>query len=309
MDTLDTLIRSQALPATYRQMVNEVHRPAAEHIVKRHRALGRPIVAGLCGCQGSGKSTMASFLKALLEAEGLKTAILSLDDLYLPLSERERLGREVHPLLRTRGVPGTHDVALGLALIDALTGGPAEVSMPCFNKAEDDRAAAEAWPRITAPVDVILFEGWCVGAVPQAEADLLEPINALEREEDGDGFWRRYVNGQLKGDYKQLFGRIDVLVMLKAPSFDTVYGWRSLQEQKLADKVRSQGLTGTRIMGPQEIRRFLMFYQRLTEWILREMPRRAEILIPLNDEHRLLGVEIRSDDVGQSQPAKPPSAR
>jgi D-glycerate 3-kinase len=306
MDTLDILIRSQALPAAYRQMVNEVHRPAVEHIVQRHGAVGRPIVVGLCGCQGSGKSTMASFLRALLEAGGLRAAVLSLDDLYLPLSERERLGREVHPLLRTRGVPGTHDAALGLALIDALTGGPAEVSMPCFNKAEDDRAAAEAWPRIAAPVDVILFEGWCVGALPQADADLIEPINTLEREEDRDGFWRRYVNAQLKGDYSRLFGRIDVLIMLKAPNFDTVYGWRSLQEQKLADKVRSQGLTGTRIMGPQEIRRFLMFYQRLTEWILREMPDRAEILIPLNEAHRLLGVEIRG---GQPQPAKPPSAR
>ena len=107
------------------------------------------------------------------------------------------------------------------------------------------------------------------------------------------GFWRRYVNAELKGGYSRLFGRIDVLVMLKAPSFDTVYGWRSLQEKKLSDKVKSQGLTGTKIMGPQEIRRFLMFYQRLTEWILREMPGRADILIPLNEEHRLLGVEIR----------------
>ncbi|HSS14052.1 MAG TPA: hypothetical protein VLL04_09170, partial [Rhizomicrobium sp.] len=216
----------------------------------------------------------------------------------LPLSERERLGREVHPLLRTRGVPGTHDVALGLSLIDALTDGPTEVSMPCFDKAQDDRAPATAWPRIAAPVDVILFEGWCVGALPQADADLVEPINALEREEDRDGFWRRYVNAELKGGYSRLFGRIDVLAMLKAPSFDTVYGWRSLQEKKLGDKVRSQGLTGTRIMGPQEIRRFLMFYQRLTEWILQEMPNRAEILMPLDEGHRLLGLEIKRDEAG-----------
>jgi D-glycerate 3-kinase len=296
MDALDLLIQSQALPATYRQMVNEVHRPAAEHIIKRHRAFGRPIIVGLCGCQGSGKSTMASFLRALLETEGLKAAVLSLDDLYLPLSERERLAREVHPLLRTRGVPGTHDVALGMALMDSLTDGPAEVPVPCFNKAEDDRAPAGAWPRIASPVDVVLFEGWCVGSLPQADADLIEPINSLEREEDRDGFWRRYVNAELKDGYHRLFGRIDVLVMLKAPSFDTVYGWRSLQEKKLSDKVKSQGLTGTRIMGPEEIRRFLMFYQRLTEWILREMPHRAEILIPLDEDHRLLGVQIRGHD-------------
>lgn len=293
MEALDVLIRSQALPETYRQMVDEVHRPAAAHMAERRRAMGRPIVVGLCGCQGSGKSTMASFLKALLEAEGLKSAVLSLDDLYLTLSERERLGREVHPLLRTRGVPGTHDVAMGLALIDRLTDGPADVPVPRFDKAEDDRAPAEAWPRIVSPVDVILFEGWCVGALPQADAELIAPINALEREEDGEGFWRRYVNAKLAGDYSRLFGRIDMLLMLKAPSFDAVYGWRLLQEKKLGDKVRGQGLTGTRIMGPQEVRRFLMFYQRLTEWILQEMPARADILIPLDEEHRLLGVEIK----------------
>jgi D-glycerate 3-kinase len=293
MDALDLLIRSQALPAAYRQMVNEVHRPAAEHIAERHRAMGRPIVVGLCGSQGSGKSTMASFLKVLLEAEGLKAAVLSLDDLYLPLSERERLGCEVHPLLRTRGVPGTHDVSMGLALFDTLADGPAEVPVPRFDKAEDDRASTEVWPRIASPVDVILFEGWCVGALPQSDLDLIEPVNALEREEDCDGFWRRHVNAELKGNYSRLFGRIDVLVMLKAPSFDAVYDWRSLQEKKLSDKIRSQGLTGTRIMGPQQIRRFLMFYQRLTEWILHEMPKRADILIPLDENHRLLGVQIR----------------
>src|SRR4051812_24782738 len=112
MQTLDALLRSQALPATYRQMVDRVHRPAAERIAETRRALGRPIVAGLCGSQGSGKSTMALFLQVLLQDRGLKTAILSLDDLYLTLPERERLAADVHPLLRTRGVPGTHDVGL-----------------------------------------------------------------------------------------------------------------------------------------------------------------------------------------------------
>jgi D-glycerate 3-kinase len=294
MDALDALIRDQALPSAYRQMVNDVHLPAARYIAGRQRALGRPVIVGLCGSQGSGKSTMASFLKALLEAEGLKAAVLSLDDLYLPLAERERLGREVHPLLRTRGVPGTHDAALGLALFDALTDGSGDVAVPRFDKAEDDRAPARSWSCVSAPVDVILFEGWCVGALPQAEAELVAPVNALELEEDCDGFWRRYVNAELEGSYSRLFGRIDLLIMLKAPSFDAVYGWRSLQEQKLADRVRSQDLKGTRIMGPQEIRRFLMFYQRLTERILEEMPARADILIPLDEAHRLLGVEIRA---------------
>ena len=200
MDALDSLIRSHALPAAYRQMVDRIHRPAAERIAEARRSLGRPIVAGLCGSQGSGKSTMAAFLKVLLEARGLKTTVLSLDDLYLTLPERERLATEVHPLLRTRGVPGTHDVGLGHALIDVLSDGVAEVSMPRFDKAEDTRASSETWPCVAAPVDVILFEGWCVGALPQAEAVLHAPINALERDEDADGVWRGYVNERLKGD-------------------------------------------------------------------------------------------------------------
>jgi len=293
MDTVDTLIRSQALPAAYRQMVDRIHRPVAERIAEVRRTRGRPIVAGLCGSQGSGKSTMALFLRTLLEGRGLKTAILSLDDLYLTLPQRERLGAETHPLLRTRGVPGTHDVGLGLALMDVLSEGVAEVSMPRFDKAEDTRAPAETWPRVAAPVDVILFEGWCVGAIPQDEAALIEPVNALERDEDRDGSWRRYVNGQLKGAYAGLFGRIDVLAMLQAPGFDAVYDWRSLQETKLAEKVRREGLAGARVMDAQQIHRFLMFYQRLTEWILEEMPGRADILMPLDEGHRIGRVEFR----------------
>ena len=293
MDALDALIRSQALPGAYRQMVDRIHRPAAERIAARREQLGRPIVVGLCGSQGSGKSTMASFLKALLEDKGLKAAVLSLDDIYLTLPERERLARDVHPLLRTRGVPGTHDTGLGVALIDVLSDGVAEVSMPRFDKAEDTRAPASAWPRLASPVDVILFEGWCVGAIPQDDAALETPLNALERDEDPDGAWRRYVNERLKTDYAALYARIDMLALLKAPSFEVVFGWRSLQEKKLADRVRRERLTGTKVMGPDEIRRFLMFYQRLTEHILAEMPGRADILMPMDEEHRILGVEFR----------------
>lgn len=293
METVDALIRSQALPAAYRPMVERVHRPAAERIAEVRKARGRPIVAGLCGSQGSGKSTMALFLKVLLEERGLKAAILSLDDLYLTLPERERLAAEAHPLLKTRGVPGTHDVGLGVALLDILADGPAEVSMPRFDKAEDTRAPAALWPRVASPVDVILFEGWCVGAIAQDEAALVEPVNALEREEDADGAWRRYVNDRLKTDYAALFARIDILAMLQAPSFEVVYGWRSLQEKKLAERVRREGLAGARVMDDLQIRRFLMFYQRLTQWILEEMPGRADILMPLDEDHRISGVEFR----------------
>jgi D-glycerate 3-kinase len=290
---LDLLMREHALPEAYRAMVEAVHRPAAARIAQRRRDLGRPIVAGLCGSQGSGKSTMAAFLATLLEAEGLTAAVLSIDDLYLTLPEREGLARDVHPLLRTRGVPGTHDVGLGHALFDVLTGSaPAEVSMPRFDKAEDTRADAGTWPRIAAPVDVVLFEGWCVGAVAQADADLAQPVNTLERDEDADGRWRTYVNDRLRGDYAGLFGRIDILAMLQAPSFEAVFAWRALQERKLADRVAREGGAGRKVMSPDEIRRFLMFYQRLTQHILAEMPDRAEIVMPLTADHRISGARF-----------------
>jgi D-glycerate 3-kinase len=294
MSALARLIREHALPDPYLEMVEAVHRPAAAHIAARRRALGRPIVVGLCGSQGSGKSTMAAFLAALLAEDGLTSAVLSIDDLYLTRAQRERLGAGVHPLLRTRGPPGTHDAGLGLALLDVLTfGGAAEVALPRFDKAEDDRAPAEAWPIVPAPVEVVLLEGWCVGAIPQDEAALAEPVNALERDEDPDGVWRRYVNDQLKGVYAALFERIDVLALLQAPGFEAVYDWRLLQEQKLAERVAREGLAGRRVMSPHEIRRFLMFYQRLTQHILAEMPGRAEIVMPLGTDHRIFGVTIR----------------
>lgn len=293
MDALDALIQKEALPKAYRQTVDRIHRPVADEIARRRRQLGRSIVVGLCGVQGAGKSTMASVLKLLLEGLKLKTAVLSLDDIYLTLAEREDLARKVHPLLRTRGPPGTHDTGLGFALVDVLSDGVAEVSMPLFDKARDDRAPAVRWPRLAAPVDVILFEGWCVGAVAQPDAALAEPVNALERDEDPDGTWRRYVNDRLKSDYAALFARIDLLALLQAPGFQAVYGWRSLQEQKLAERMRREGAADARIMGPEEIGRFVQFYQRLTEWILQEMPARADILMPMDADQRILSVEFR----------------
>jgi D-glycerate 3-kinase len=295
MDALDALMSAMSLPASYRRMVEAVHRPVASAIARRQADLRRPMVVGLCGSQGSGKSTMAAFLKALLQDQGLRAAILSLDDLYLPRGQREHLARTAHPLLLTRGAPGTHDPGLGMALIDILTDrSGAEVSLPRFDKAEDDRAAAQTWPRVRAPIDVVLLEGWCVGAAPQPDTVLGEPINPLERDQDADGRWRRYVNAQLKGDYARLFSRIDVLALLQAPSFDVVFGWRALQEKRLAERVAREGISGRRVMSDEEIGAFLMHYQRLTEWILEEMPGRADIVMPLDPNHRITGVRFRS---------------
>jgi len=225
---------------------------------------GRPPVIGLCGAQGSGKTTLAARLAARIP----QTVTLSLDDLYLPRASRLALADAVHPLLRTRGVPGTHDVELGRAILADLGAGR-PVRLPRFDKATDDRLPESQWPRVTPPYRCILFEGWCVGARPQPAAALADPVNPLERDEDGDGRWRTYVNARLAEAYRPLFAPIDRLVLLAAPDWPTVYRWRRQQEMAL----RARG--GEAVMDDVALARFVAHYERLTRWILAEMPTRA----------------------------------
>ena len=252
----------------------------------------RPLVLGICGSQGSGKSTVSRELKERLEARGETVALLSIDDLYLGREARAKLAADVHPLFITRGVPGTHDTALGLKLFDDLKAGKT-VHLPRFDKASDEPLPESVWPEATAPT-VILFEGWCVGARPQRDATLAQPVNALEEHEDGDAVWRTYVNTALKGPYAQLFAHIDRLVLLAAPDFPTVRLWRGQQERSLARRLRREGRTGTRVMSEAELTRFIDHYQRLTGHILRDMPGRADLVIRLDVNRRPIHVSKAS---------------
>jgi D-glycerate 3-kinase len=243
----------------------------------------RPLVVGICGAQGSGKSTLANGLLRGLREAGIAAATLSIDDLYLTLAERERLAREVHPLLRTRGVPGTHDVDLGLSVIADIDARRPTL-LPRFDKSRDDRAPVERWDAVDEPLDVLLFEGWCVGAHPQPAEALIEPINALERDEDPDGRWRRYVNAALEGRYRPLFDRIDFLALLAAPGFEVVRAWRIQQENDLRAH-SAPGAPG--VMTDDQIARFIQHYERLTRHILAEMPGRADVTIALDADRRV----------------------
>lgn len=274
-------------------MIEEVNASLAAHIGAAVKQRTSTMVVGLCGAQGSGKSTLAAQLQALLEDQQIGTAVISIDDLYLTRAERVALGSNVHPLLQTRGVPGTHDVALGLRVLDALAA-PGRVAIPSFDKSSDDRRRQEEWPTVDAPVKVILLEGWCVGAVPQAAALLAAPVNALENELDTDARWRRYVNDALAGAYRGLFGRLDLLILLKAPSFDVVYGWRLEQEHELREQVRYAGGAPARVMSDPEVLAFVSHYERLTRHILAEMPSRADVVVELGSDRSVKRLLTRS---------------
>jgi D-glycerate 3-kinase len=251
----------------------------ADRIAAAPRPVGGALVVGLTGPQGSGKSTLAAALPALLSARGLRAATLALDDLYLPKADRQRLARDVHPLFATRGVPGTHDAALGAELLAAL-GEPRDVVVPSFDKGADDRRPRSEWPRLRGPFDVIVFEGWCVGARPQPPEALVDPVNDLERDDDPDGVWRRAVNDALAGAYRPLFDPIGFQILLRAPSFETVFGWRRQQELPLRAAGGGQS--------DAELARFIQHYERLTRWIDAEMPNRADVTVQLGPEREVL---------------------
>jgi len=242
----------------------------------------RTPVFAISGLQGSGKSTLALQIAALGEAAGLRVAVLSLDDLYLTRDERKRLAHAVHPLLVTRGPPGTHDVTLGCRVLDALKAG-APVALPRFDKLADDRTSEEAWTQMPDRVDLVLFEGWCLGATAEEEAALAAPLNALERDEDPDGRWRRYCNDAVRRDYPALWSRIDALWFLQPPAFDIVRTWRWQQEQAMV--AREPGRHG---MGRAQLDRFIQHYERTSRHLLATLPGTAERVVRLDEARRPL---------------------
>ena len=241
----------------------------------------RPYVLGLSGLQGSGKSSLARVMKTQAEARGWATEILSLDDFYYARSERDMLSQRVHPLLRTRGVPGTHEIELLMSVLVALAHASEKLPVisPRFDKGRDTRIPPSRWPRITRPPQLVILEGWALGIRPQSQAALATPINDLERSEDADGSWRRWVNRQLRG-YQPLWRMFDALIVLQAPSWDIVQRWRSEQEEDLL--ARHAPLA----MDAEAMKRFLAHFERLSRHALATLPALADSVVEYdNDRH------------------------
>lgn len=258
--------------------------PLANWINEQHDST--PIIIGINGAQGSGKSTLSKILSELLQHGFEKNVVtLSIDDLYKTQQQRTEMAKTVHPLFKTRGVPGTHDVELGISLLTQLKQQTANTLLPVFDKALDDRKHKKYWQVVDDKVDIILFEGWCVGSVAEEEQMLTKDINELEKNEDQLMHWRQYVNQQLSGEYQQLFSLIDKLIMLKIPDFEKVMVWRKLQEDKLKQTLNIK--TSDKIMSATDINRFIMHFERITRHTLKEMPQRADIVLEINHNHQI----------------------
>lgn len=242
---------------------------------------GTPVL-GLAGVQGTGKSTLAGQLVDAAAAQGRKAVAISIDDVYLTRAERQRLAREVHPLLATRGPPGTHDVAMACQLIDALRSlAPGDdLGLPGFDKIADERLSGDAWQRASGPVDLIVLEGWFLKTPPEPDAAMEAPLNSLERERDVEGRWRRHCNTAL-GSYAPLWARIDHLVFLQPPGFEVVRQWRWQQEQDLQARH-----PGRRAMDHAQVMAFIEYFERVSRQALRTLPGLADTVIRIDARRR-----------------------
>lgn len=238
-------------------------------------------VYAIAGLQGSGKSTLAAQVAQAAAARGLRVAVLSVDDCYLGRRERARLGRGVHPLLATRGPPGTHEVALACDTLDALRA-HGRARLPRFDKLADTRLPPSRWPAVRG-IDLTLFEGWFLKTPAQTAAELAAPVNALERDEDRDGRWRGYCNQALAERYPALWRRLDRLLFLQPPGFDTVPDWRWQQERQA--RARAPGRGG---MDRAQVRRFVCLFERVSRQALARLPAIAELSLRLDAQRRVL---------------------
>ena len=253
----------------------------------------KPLMIGLAGGQGSGKTTISSILTLILKKYfKLNVFKFSIDDFYKTREDRKKLSTMKHPLLMTRGVPGTHDIDLMLKFFTKVKSKFFKnLEVPKFNKAIDDRYKKSLWYKLKSKPDVVIFEGWCVGAKAQKASELKKPINSLEKVYDQKAEWRSHVNNQLKTKYKTLFNQLDGLLYLKAKNFNLLRKWRLKQERKLW--IQKKNKKNLKIMSSGDVVNFMQTYQRITQQMFKDALKSSSTIMNLNSNHQIEKIKFK----------------
>ena len=252
-----------------------------------------PLIIGLAGGQGTGKTTIASIISLILTKYfKLKVFKISIDDFYKTRNERKKISKSIHPLLMIRGVPGTHDYKIIYEFFKKIKNKKfTKFRLPKFDKSKDERYNKKLWYKINSKPDIIIFEGWCVGAKSQKNSELIKSKNSLEKISDQNFIWRKYVNLQLKKNYKNLFRQIDEIIYLKANNFKMLQKWRIKQEKTLW--LKSKNKRSLRIMNRGDIINFMKTYQRITQSMFKDAPKYASIVMKLNSNHQINSIKFK----------------
>jgi len=266
--------------------------PMSFWIENKYKKKGRTLFLGFSGGQGSGKTTVTEILKIILKKFFKRRIhVSSIDDFYKTLEDRNKMSYAIHPLFKTRGVPGTHDINLIKNFFNFVKKKNfKKIKLPKFDKSIDDRLKKKYWSIVKKIPEIVILEGWCVGAKPQLSSLIRKPTNVLEKYEDRNLIWRKYVNKKLKKEYKKLFTMIDYFIFMKIPNFNMVFKWRFLQENKLKKRLYFK----KKMMSSYEIKRFIMFYQRITLQMIKDLSKSASVVMLLKKNHEIKKVLFKS---------------
>ncbi len=283
---LSFLVTQEIRSKPFHDKIGQLHKfylPICEKIYQDYKKDKKIKIIGLAGGQGAGKSTITQIIKLILKTKyNLRVVYFSIDDFYKKSSERIKMSKNVHKLFKTRGVPGTHDtILIKKTFKDLIKKKFKPLIIPLFDKSRDNRFPKKKWQKIKKKPEIIIFEGWCVGAKPQKHKYLKKSINVLEKKYDASLIWRSRVNYELQNAYAEIFNKINRLIFLKVPNFECVYKWRLLQEKKL--QLTSKG---KKIMTPTQVKNFIMYYERITNQMLVDLTKKAYAVLYLDKKHR-----------------------
>ncbi len=271
----------QVEPQAMLEMLWDYWLPLGIRLASQRQKLERPLIQGILGGQGTGKTTMCAVLSLILQELGYRTLSISLDDLYKTYSDRLKLQQQ-DPRLIWRGPPGTHDVEIGINLLDKIRKGDFPVTVPRFDKSLHTGAGDRITGEVVNGADIVLFEGWFVGVRPINQNEFDTPPAPILTPKDKQ--FALDMNSRLR-DYLPLWDRLDSLIVLYPTDYRLSLAWRKQAEQQMIAAGKS-GMTDA------QIEDFVNYFWRALhpELFIKplvESPHDIDLVIEINPDHSL----------------------